>query len=42
VGDHGVVVDGRVEVAGQVVEAGLQVEDEEEGVVAVEAFPGDD
>ena len=40
-GEHVVVVEGRVEIAGEAVETVLQVEDEEHGVVLVEAFPRD-
>lgn len=39
VSQHGVVVGGWVEVAGKTVETGSYVDDEEYGVVLVEAFP---
>lgn len=39
--NHGVVVKGGIEVAGEGVETVLQVEDEEHTVVLVEAFEGD-
>lgn len=42
VGDHGIVVERGVEVAGEAVEAILEVEDEEKGLGLVQTFPGDD
>lgn len=41
VGEHGVAVEGGVEVAGKVEEALLHVDDEQHGVVLVQSLPGD-
>ena len=40
VGDHVVPVEGVVKVACELVKADLEVEDQEKGVVLVQAFPG--